>query len=269
MKKENRYKKTFKKLKEKNKIAFIPFWMIGYPTLKESLEILRIFAKYADVLEIGFPFSDPLADGPIIQETVNKALASGTTTKECFKIISNIRKENPNKPIGVLVYFNLILSFGVESFFKEANKVGIDSIIIPEIPYEEVNSKIESNFSILELSKKYNVNLVFLPSTNTTKERLKKIIDVSSSFIYAISSPSTTGGKIDFEEGIGELVTDIKNKTDIPICVGFGVSSPKDIKKLKKTGADGAIIASKIIKIYKKDGKEVMENFLKKCKEVV
>ncbi len=264
----NRYKKTFSKLKKENKIAFMPFWMIGDPTPIKSLKMLRILAESADILEVGFPFSDPLADGPIIQESVNKALKSRTTIKECFKIISQIRDEYPEKPIGALIYFNLILSFGVEDFFKQLKVSGIDSIIIPEVPPEEINSKIESKFSLLELSKKYDVSLVFLPSTNTLDTRLEKIIDISSGFIYAISSPTTTGGKIDFTEGIGKLITKIKNKTSIPICVGFGVSSPEDIKELKIMGADGVIIASKIIKIYRKNGEKGVKEFVEKCKKV-
>lgn len=263
----NRYQKTFRKLKEENKIAFMPFWMIGDPDIEESLKILRIFAKNSDILEIGFPFSDPLADGPTIQESVNNALKSGTNTKKCFEVVKTLRKENPQKPIGLLVYLNLILSFGVDEFFEELEKSGVDSIIIPELPVEEVNSKIESEFSIKQLAKKHSVSLVFLPSTNTTNKRLDDIIDLSSSFIYAISSPSTTGGRIDFSEGIGGLINKIRSKTQIPVCVGFGVSSPKDIKELKKLGASGAIIASKLIKIYRKDGIEKMQDFLKKCKK--
>ncbi len=264
----NRYEKIFKKLEKEKKIAFMPFWMIGDPDIEESLKILRIFAKNSDILEIGFPFSDPLADGPTIQESVNNALKSGTNTKKCFEIIKTLRKENPQKPIGLLVYFNLILAFGVDEFFEELEKSGVDSVIIPELPPEEVNSKIESKLSIGELAKKHSVSLVFLPSTNTTDKRLEEIISLSSSFIYAISSPSTTGGKIDFSEGVGKLIQKIKSKTQIPVCVGFGVSSPEDIRELKKLRASGAIIASKLIKIYRKDGIEKMEDFLKKCKKV-
>jgi tryptophan synthase alpha chain len=110
----NRYKKTFEKNKKENKISFIPFWMMGDPDLKKSLEIVEKIAIHADILELGLPFSDPLADGPVIQEAVNRALQNNITTQKSLKLIKQIRKKFPDKPIGLLVYFNLIISFGVE-----------------------------------------------------------------------------------------------------------------------------------------------------------
>ena len=136
----SKYKQTFSALKNKDKIAFIPFWMIGDPTPEKSEEIIEILAKNSDVLELGIPFSDPLADGPTIQASVNRSLKAGTTTEKCFEIIKNIRKKFPEKPIGLLVYFNLILSFSgggdfkknIQKFFKDAQKSGVDSVLIPE-----------------------------------------------------------------------------------------------------------------------------------------
>lgn len=263
----NRYKKIFLRLKKEGRIAFIPFWMMGDPNINESKKIIEFLAEEADVLELGFPFSDPLADGPTIQESVNNALRDNITTSKCFDIVRSIRRDYPDKAIGLLVYFNLILSFGVDKFFRELNRAGVDSIIIPELPPEEIDSKIESEFSLLELSKKNNVSLVFLPSTNISQRRLEKITKSSEGFVYAVSSPSTTGGKIDFTQELSNLIMRIKKLKDIPVYVGFGVSSPDDIKKLKDIGADGAIIASKIIKIYRKDEIEKAKEFVRKCKK--
>ncbi len=231
----SKYKQTFSALKNKDKIAFIPFWMIGDPTPEKSEEIIEILAKNSDVLELGIPFSDPLADGPTIQASVNRSLKAGTTTEKCFEIIKNIRKKFPEKPIGLLVYFNLILSFSgggdfkknIQKFFKDAQKSGVDSVLIPEIPVEEI-SIVEQN------AKDCNIDLIFLISTNTPEDRVEKIIEKSGGFIYAISTPSITGAKTEIATKTLEMVQKLKTKTDLPICVGFGISSPEHVQILKK-----------------------------------
>lgn len=274
----NNYKNTFSQLKKdkvnsegredalgQNKIAFIPFWMIGDPSPEKSEEIIEILAKNSDVLELGIPFSDPLADGPTIQASVNRALEAGTTTEKCFKIIKNIRKKFPEKPIGLLVYFNLILSFSggkdfkenIQKFFEQAQESGVDSVLIPEIPIEEI--------SIVEQgAKENNVDLIFLISTNTPEDRVEKIIEKSGGFIYAISTPSVTGAKTDIASETLEMVQQLKTKTDLPICVGFGISSPEHIKILKENKADGAIIGSKLFEF--RDELEALKAFCKTCK---
>ncbi len=263
----NNYKNTFAGLKKDNKIAFIPFWMIGDPTPEKSEEIIEILAKNSDVLELGLPFSDPLADGPTIQASINRALDAGTTTEKCFKIIKNIRQKFPKKPIGLLVYFNLILSYSggndfkgnIKDFFVTAQDAGVDSILIPEIPVEEIE--------IVENSaKESNIDLIFLVSTNTPQNRIEKIIKKSSGFIYAISTPSITGAKTDISQKTLDMVRTLKQKTDLPICIGFGISSPEHIKILKENNADGAIIGSKLFEF--RNNLSDLETFCKSCKTI-
>ncbi len=241
----NSYQETFTQLKKENRIAFIPFWMIGDPDLKKSEEIIETLAQNSDILELGIPFSDPLADGPTIQASVNRALKSGTTTQKCLNVVKNIRQKFPEKPIGLLVYFNLILSFGIDKFFETAKNAGVNSVLTPEIPVEEI--------SIVESVAKVNhIDLIFLVSTNTPKERVEQIIKKSGGFIYAISTPSITGAKTDVTSETLEMITRLKSQTDHPICVGFGISSPEHIRLLKNNGADGAIIGSKLFE-YRED----------------
>lgn len=272
----NPYQETFAQLKKENKIAFIPFWMIGDPDLKKSEEIIEILAKNSDILELGIPFSDPLADGPTIQASVNRALASGATTQKCLDVIKNIRKKFPEKPIGLLVYFNLILSFSssslikgnregfvlednIKNFFRTASNSGVDSVLIPEIPVEEIGI-------VERAAKDNNIDLIFLVSTNTPDDRVEKIIKKSGGFIYAVATPGITGAKTDIAPETLEMITRLKSKTDLPICVGFGVSSPKHIQLLKQNGADGAIIGSKLFEFRDDLGK--LKKFCYSCQKL-
>ncbi len=263
----NRYTQTFSALKEKNKIGFVPFWMLGDPTPEKSLEIiLEKIAPHADVLELGIPFSDPLADGPTIQASVGRALDAGTTTVKCLELVSKIRAKFPTKPIGLLVYFNLILNFldsddtegNIDSFFKTAHESGVDSVLIPELPIEEVSI-------VEEVAKKYEIDLIFLVSTNTPTERVQPILEKGSGFLYAISTPSITGAKTDIAPETLEMIKSLKTQTDLPICVGFGISSPDHIAKLKEVGADGAIIGSKLFQF--RENLDELQEFCKKCQE--
>ncbi len=267
--KENRYKKTFENLKKENKIAFAPFWILNYPTEKKSLEIIEKLAENSDILELGIPFSDPAADGPIIESADKLALKKGSTVKKSFNVIEKIRKKFPQKPIGLLVYFNLILAYGVEDFFKKCNSVGVDSVLVPEVSIDEIDRNIEGikNNSLKYFTEKYNVNLVFIVSTNTSEERRKKIYEFSKSFLYVVSSPSVTGLKSSLNNKTDKIIKKIKKETEIPIAIGFGISKIEDIKRLKKENADGAIIGSEFFRIYEKKGVDGIEEFSKKCYE--
>jgi len=184
----SRYKETFSALRKQQKMAFIPFWMLGDPDLENSQKIIEILAKNSDVLELGLPFSDPLADGKTIQDSANRALNAGATTEKCLEVVASIREKFPDKPIGLLVYFNLILSFqnkpykeAIKSFFQYVKKSGVDSILIPELPIEEVKIVEES-------AKKEAIDLIFLVSTNTPEHRVQQILAKSSGFLYAVEN---------------------------------------------------------------------------------
>ncbi len=264
----DRYKAAFAQLKEKKESAFIPFWMIGDPNPEDSFKVIDTIAQHADILELGMPFSDPLADGPTIQASVNRALQAGTTVDDCFGVIEKIRNKYPEKPIGLLVYFNLALQYGLENFFARCDAVGVDSVILPELPVESVeisDPKNQESDSIIEMARKYNVHLTFLVSTNTPEDRLQKILSYASGFLYAISKPSLTGAKTKLSQETVKMVLKLKQQTDTPVCVGFGISEPDQIKELTENKADGCIIGSKLYEF--KDDLKAMSEFCEECKK--
>lgn len=264
----DRYQDTFAELKIKNEAAFIPFWMIGDPNPTASFEIIDAMAEHADILELGMPFSDPLADGPTIQASINRALKSGTTIDDCFDVIEKIRAKHEAKPIGLLVYFNLALQYGVTNFFARCKAVGVDSVILPELPVESIemaDPNDPNSGSIIDIAKAESVDLTFLVSTNTPEDRLRSILDHATGFLYAISKPSITGAKTDLAPETVQMVLDLKQKTSIPICVGFGISEPDQVRALASSGADGCIIGSRLYEFQ--DDLGAMSEFCAACKE--
>lgn len=255
----NRYQETFIELKKQNKMAFIPFWMIGDPTIEESQKIIETIGENGDILELGIPFSDPLADGKILQASANRAIENGATVQKCLKVVSTIREKFPKKPIGLLVYLNLILQFGIEEFFANCQVSGVDSVLIPELPIEEIKL-------VEAVSQKYKIDLIFLVSTNTPKDRVKLILEKSGGFLYAISTPGITGTKSSIALKTLEMVQSLKKQTDLPICVGFGISSPEHLQILKENNADGGIIGSKLFEFS--DDLDAMKTFCESCKKV-
>ena len=256
----SRYEQTFAELKDQGRIAFIPFWMIGDPTPDTSLAVIDELAQKADILELGLPFSDPLADGPTIQAAVNRSLEAGTNTEKCFEIIGSIREKYPKKPIGLLVYLNLVMQYGIDRFFETCANVGVDSVLIPELPVEEVSL-------VKTAAQTHQIELVFLLSTNTPQARRDRIYDHSGGFIYTVSTPSITGAKTELSEDTLNLVSALKSDTKLPLCVGFGISTPEHIQKLKAARADGAIIGSELINCYQKDGLESVIDFCETCQK--
>lgn len=256
----NRYQQTFAQLKTEGRIAFIPFWMLGDPAPEQSLEAVRTLAQHADILELGLPFSDPLADGATIQAAVNRSLEAGTNTQICLEQIATIRTEFSDKPIGLLVYLNLILQYGINQFFTDCKKSGVDSVLIPELPVEEIEL-------VQKAAHENDIDLVFLLSTNTPQTRRERIYRHSGGFIYTVSKPSITGAKTGLASETLELVAELKTQTELPLCVGFGISSPAHISALKTAGADGAIIGSEIINLYQTEGLTAVATFCGACKQ--
>jgi len=239
------YKETFKKLKSKNEGALVAFTVIGDPDYQISIEIVKtIIDSGADILELGLPFSDPIADGPTIQAADIRALNNGMNTDKAFDFLKEItgynKKNNKNMPIGLLVYGNLILQRGIEKFYNDAAKAGVNSVLAADIPLEEADDYIKA-------AKNNNVDTVFIISPLTSEQRIKKIDDKTTGFIYAVSRLGVTGAKSTLQNSTLELVKRIKGLSDKPLCVGFGISKPEHVKAVVKAGADGAIIGSAIV----------------------
>lgn len=243
----NRYKKTFNKLKRKKEKALIPFVVAGDPNYKLSLDIVKtIINAGADMLEIGFTFSEPISDGPTIQTAGVRALKGGANTDKNFNFIKQIRKFNNDIPIGILIYANLIYQRGIKKFYLDAKRAGIDSVLVADLPIEEADEYIKA-------ARKNKINTIFIIFPLTSDERLKKITKKVRGFIYVVSRLGVTGARSDLQEGTLKLLKRIRPQTTLPLCVGFGISKQEHVKAVCKAGADGAIVGSAIVKIIEKN----------------
>lgn len=244
------------KLKEDKKLLSI-YFSAGYPSLNDTRTIIELLEKSGvDMIEIGLPFSDPLADGPTIQESSNIALANGMTTNVLFQQLENIR-ETVKIPLLIMGYFNPILQFGVENFCKKCTEIGIDGLIIPDLP---VAIYVENYKSIFE---KYGLVNVFLITPQTSDERIQYIDSVSSGFIYMVSSASVTGNQQDFGESQTNYFERIaKMNLKNPQIIGFGINNKNTFDQAVKF-AKGAIIGSAFIKSIKENGISSIEKFIK------
>ncbi len=240
------YEKTFTELKKKKEKALVPFIVIGDPDYETSMQIAKtIVESGADILELGFPFSDPIADGPTIQAADVRALNKGANTNICFKFIKELRTFT-DVPIGLLVYYNLIYQRGIDKFFEDCNLAGVTSVLAADVPMEE-------SAPITGSARKNNIDTVFIVSPLTKGERLQKILKESSGFVYIVSRLGVTGAKDDLQTSTLNLIKRIRKETDLPLCVGFGISKPEHIKSVLDAGADGAIVGSAVVKIIEKN----------------
>ena len=243
------------KLQEDKKLLSI-YFTAGYPNINDTVTIIQNLEKSGvDMIEIGLPFSDPLADGPTIQDSSTQALKNGMTSELLFKQIKDIRK-TVSIPLIIMGYFNPILQYGVEVFCKKCQDVGVDGLIIPDLPVDVYHEDYKSTFD------KYGLINVFLITPQTSEERIRYIDSVSDGFIYMVSSASTTGAKSGFGDEQEDYFTRISNMNlKNPKIVGFGISNNDNFIQATKH-AKGAIIGSAFIKHVTENGIENLENFI-------
>lgn len=236
----NRITVKFNKLKRDAKKALIAYLMSGFPSIEitERL-VLELEKRGVDIIELGAPFSDPLADGSIIQSASNYALKNKVNLDTVFSLAARIRKKS-QIPICLMGYYNPILSLGDSRFVEEASRAGIDGVIIPDLPPEEAGG-------LIAASKKKDLKTVFFLSPTSVLERIKFISRISSGFIYYVSLTGVTGERDVLSSDLTSNIKLIKKYTDKPICAGFGISKPEHIREVFKV-ADGAIVGSAIIK---------------------
>ena len=245
-----------KKLKEDKKLLSI-YFTAGYPNLDDTVKIIQNLEKSGvDMIEIGLPFSDPLADGPTIQASSTVALKNGMTSELLFQQLKNIR-QSVSIPLIIMGYFNPILQYGVETFCKKCKDIGIDGLIIPDLPVDVYNEQYKTTF------EKYGLINVFLITPQTSEERIRFIDSVSNGFIYMVSSASTTGAKTGFGNTQTEYFERIANMNlKNPQIVGFGISNNDTFTQATKY-AKGAIIGSAFIKNLTKNGLKGIDAFVK------
>lgn len=235
-----RISQKFLKLKKENKKAFIVYLTAGDPSLKQNEALVCEFEKSGvDLIELGVPFSDPLADGPVIQEASNRSLERGTTLAKILKLVESIRQKS-QIPILLMSYLNPILSFGLQAFAKQAHKVGVDGLIIPDLPPDE-------GAEVSKIMRKNSLDLVYLLAPTSPLERVKKVTHASRGFVYYVSMTGVTGSTQKSYYPLKEKIQEAKKYTSLPICMGFGISTPAQAKKMAAI-SDGVIVGSAIVK---------------------
>jgi tryptophan synthase alpha chain len=261
--------KTYKDLFEQLKgPALIPFFVIGDPDFDTSLDIVkRAIDAGADILELGIPFSDPIADGPTIQKADVRALNSGMTVAKALDFIRLI-KQYRDIPIGLLLYYNLIYHYGTEKFFACFYRAGVNSILVADLSIDDADE-------IVPAAKRAGLDTVFMVTPNTDERRIKQIASQTSGFIYAVSLLGVTGVREGLSDTIEDFIKKLKKLTEIPVCVGFGISKPEHAAAVAAAGADGIIIGSKVVQIIENnlDNKKKMlseiAGFISNIKEAI
>ena len=234
----------------KNGKAFIGFLTAGDPTCEKTVEyILAMEEAGCDLIEIGIPFSDPMAEGVVIQDANVRALKHNTTTDDVFEIIRQVRAKS-DVPLVFLTYINPVFFYGYEKFFKKCAELGVDGIISPDLPYEEKGE-------IDEIAKQNGVDVISLIAP-TSKERIQKIASDASGFIYVVSSLGVTGMRSEIKTDLNAILGDIRDVTDLPLAVGFGINTPEQASQIAKI-ADGVIVGSAIVKIIEEHGENAKD----------
>lgn len=238
-----RYESLFAQLKERKEGAFVPFVTLGDPGIEQSLKIIdALIEAGADALELGIPFSDPLADGPTIQNTTLRAFAAGVTPAQCFEMLALIRQKHPTIPIGLLMYANLVFNKGIDEFYAQCEKVGVDSVLVADVPVEE-------SAPFRQAALRHNVAPIFICPPNADDDLLRQIASYGRGYTYLLSRAGVTGAENRAALPLNHLVTKLKEYNAAPPLQGFGISAPDQVKAAIDAGAAGAISGSAIVKI--------------------
>ncbi|QHB32698.1 tryptophan synthase subunit alpha [Yersinia canariae] len=238
-----RYQQLFKQLAAKKEGAFVPFVQLGDPTPALSLEIIdTLIAAGADALELGIPFSDPLADGPTIQNAALRAFAAGVTPSICFEMLAEIRKKHPTIPIGLLMYANLVFHNGIDTFYQRCADVGVDSVLIADVPFEE-------SLPFRTAALRHGIAPIFICPPNADDDLLREIASHGRGYTYLLSRAGVTGAENHGHLPLNHLIDKLREYHAAPALQGFGISEPGQIKISLEAGAAGAISGSAIVKI--------------------
>jgi tryptophan synthase alpha chain len=255
----NRIDRTFRKLKKEGKKALIPYIMAGDPDLEATKRyIYDLESTGADIIELGVPFSDPLADGPTIQRAAERALQKGTTLRKVIGLVKEIRKTS-EIPLILMTYYNPVFKLGVEPFIKKAVKAGVDGVIIPDLIPDEAGE-------FIRLSRQYKLDTIFLLAPTSTDNRIRRVAKTSTGFIYYVSITGITGAKLSMGNLMKNTLSAINKATNKPVAVGFGVSNAKEASSVSRM-ADGVIIGSAIVKLIAK--RKSIRGFVKNIRKAI
>lgn len=237
---QNRMDVTFAKLKEAGETALIPFLTVGDPDPQITVDIIvELEAAGCNILELGVPYSDPLADGPVIQRASQRALTHRVTIDTCFEVASQARERGVQMPFILFTYYNPILQYGLDTFFEQMRHYDISGMIVPDLPVEESEE-------MRARSRKAGVSLVPLVAP-TSHERISSILNGAQGFVYCVSSLGVTGERASFHNNVEQFINSVKDNTDLPVAVGFGISSHEQVKQFSQF-CDGVVVGSAIVR---------------------
>lgn len=256
----NRIEKVFDNLRRQGKKAFIPYIMAGDPDLEKTREIVLLFERIgADIVELGIPFTDPLADGPTIQRASERGLAKGVTLTRVLDFTKELRKDT-DIPVVFMTYYNPLFKYGEERFVRDAVLSGVDGLIVPDLPPEEAGE-------LIRFSRKAGLATIFLLAPTSTEDRIKKVAKASKGFIYYVSITGITGSRLNIDESLFNSIKRIKEMTDKPLCVGFGVSNPEEASRMAAI-ADGVIVGSAIVRRLE-ESPDSLEDFVTDLRKAI
>ncbi len=255
----SRISKVFKQLKKTGKKALIPYIMAGDPTLDATKRfVIDLERAGADIIELGVPFTDPLADGPTIQRASERAIKEDVTLRKVLTFVSNIR-QTAKIPIILMTYYNPVFKYGIEAFIKEAVRAGVDGVIVPDLIPDEADD-------FIDFARRHRLDTIFLLAPTSTEERIKKVARASTGFIYYVSITGITGAKLSVNESMKNTLNLIKTLTKKPIAIGFGISNPEDASTVAVL-AEGVIVGSAIVRLIA-EGKDI-KDFVKNIRKAI
>ncbi|WP_337012814.1 tryptophan synthase subunit alpha [Pantoea sp. AS142] len=261
-----RYNQLFTRLSANNEGAFVPFVTLGDPSPELSLRVIDALVEGgADALELGIPFSDPLADGPTIQNATLRAFAAGTSISQCFEMLATIRRKYPDLPIGLLMYANLVFTNGVDAFYARCAEAGVDSVLVADVPVEE-------SAPFRQAALRYGVAPIFICPPNASDELLREIASHGRGYTYLLSRAGVTGAENRASLPLQHLIDKLRENHAAPPLQGFGISEPEQVKEAISAGAAGAISGSAIVRIIEKHHAEPevmlseLKNFVSRLK---
>ncbi len=241
--------------------GLIPYVTVGYPSIEDSLQVVPALAESgSDIVELGIPFSDPLADGATIQKASFNALKNGITPKLCLEVAQKLSR-NIDIPLVFMSYFNPILNFGLDAFCSGCAESGVDGLIIPDLPPDE-GSELEN------IAKKRNIDLIYLLAPTSSDERIKLVAERARGFIYLVSVTGVTGARASLPQELNPFIARVRKVARQPLCVGFGISTPEQAQQVAAT-ADGVIVGSKIIQLLENDGITAVADFVKQLRQAL
>lgn len=242
----------------KNEKAVMPYVMCGEKSAEKTISDIKFLAKVgANIIEVGVPYSDPLADGDVIYAAATKAIKNGITVKDVFHIIEEVRKE-VNIPLVIMTYINPVVCYGLEEFFKKCDELKVEGIIIPDLPFEEIDL-------VKPYLEKYSIEFIPLVSINSSEERVKNLCEISNGFLYAVSVLGTTGEREEYSNETVDYIKKIKTISTLPVAVGFGVTSRKQVNNIYEN-VDGFIIGTKIVRLLDNGNYTELEELIKSFK---